>query len=37
MTEGEEGVCNPIGKTTISSNQMVPELPGAKPLAKEYT
>ena len=30
-TKGAEGVCNPIGKTTISTNQTLPtppELPG---------
>jgi hypothetical protein len=26
-TEGIEGVCNPIGRTTISTNQILPELP----------
>jgi hypothetical protein len=39
-TEGVEGVCNPIGRTTISTNQTplhVPELQGTKPPTKEYT
>jgi hypothetical protein len=36
-TEGVEGVCNPIGRTTISTNQTHPELPGTKPSTKEYT
>ena len=33
------GVCNPIGRTTISTNQTspTPELPGTKPPTKEYT
>jgi hypothetical protein len=30
-TERAEGVCNPIGRTTIS------ELPGTNPPTKEYT
>jgi hypothetical protein len=36
-TEGVEKVCNPIGRTTISTNQTPPELPGTKPSTKEYT
>jgi hypothetical protein len=39
-TEGAEGVCNPIGRTTISTNQnppFPPELPGTKPPIKGYT
>jgi hypothetical protein len=37
-TEGAEGVCNSIGRTTISTNQTAPpELPRTKPLTKEYT
>jgi len=28
QTEGAEGICNPIGRTTISTNQTPPELPG---------
>jgi len=38
-TEDAEGVCNPIGRTTISNNQTLPllELPRTKPLPKEYT
>jgi hypothetical protein len=34
-TEGTEEVCNPKERTTISTN--IPELPGTKPLTKEYT
>jgi hypothetical protein len=34
-TEGDEGICNPKGRTTISTNQMPPELPGSKPSTKE--
>ena len=39
MSEGTKGVCNPIGRTTISANQTPPtaELPGIKPPTKEYT
>jgi hypothetical protein len=36
-TEGVEGVCNPVEKTTISNNQTPQELPGTKPSTKEYT
>jgi hypothetical protein len=37
-TEGAEGVYNPIGRTTISTNQPdLPKLPGNKPAAKDYT
>jgi len=36
-TEGAEGVCNLIGRNTISINQNPPELPGTKPLINEYT
>jgi hypothetical protein len=36
-TEGAEGVCNPIGGTTISTNQIPLELPGTKPPTKKYT
>jgi hypothetical protein len=37
-TEGAEGVCKPIGRTTNNINQPdPPELPGTKPLIKEYT
>jgi hypothetical protein len=36
-TEGVEGLWNPIGSTTISTNQTPPELPGTKPSTKEYT
>jgi hypothetical protein len=38
--EGAEGVCKPIGRTTISTNQTPPPppgLPGAKPPTKVYT
>jgi len=34
-TEGAEGVCKPIGRTTISTNQTPPELPGTT--TNEYT
>jgi hypothetical protein len=35
-TEGIEGVCNHIGRTTLSINQIPysPELPGTKPSTK---
>jgi hypothetical protein len=33
----DKRVCNPIGKTTISTNQTPPELPGTQPPTKEYT
>jgi hypothetical protein len=39
-TEGVEGVCNPIERATVSTNQTPhhhPEHPGTKPPAKEYT
>jgi len=37
-TGGAEGVCNHIErKTTISTNQIIPELPETKPQTKEYT
>jgi hypothetical protein len=36
-TEGAEWVCNPIGRTTLSTNQYVPELPGTKLRSMEYT
>jgi hypothetical protein len=38
--EGIERVCNPIGRTTISTKKTplpTPELPGTKPSTKEYT
>jgi hypothetical protein len=35
MTEGAEGVCNPIGRTK-STNQTPAEFPGTKPPTKEY-
>jgi hypothetical protein len=35
-TEGAEKVCNPIGRTTISTKQPpTPELPSIKPPTKE--
>jgi hypothetical protein len=34
-TEGVEGVCNPTGRTKISTNQNPPELPRTKPSTKE--
>jgi hypothetical protein len=36
-TEGAEGVCNPIGRTTISTNETSLELPGTKLPTKAYT
>jgi hypothetical protein len=36
-TEEAEGVCNPIGRTTVSTNQKPPELPGTKPPTKGCT
>jgi len=36
-SEGAKRVCNPIGRTTISTNQTPPELPGTKPTTKENT
>ena len=41
-TIGAERLCNPIERTTISTNQIYPathtlELPGTKPPTKEYT
>jgi hypothetical protein len=38
-TEGVEGVCNPIGRTTVSTNQTPSpsRAPGPKPSTKEYT
>jgi hypothetical protein len=36
-TEGVEGICNPTGRTTISTNQNPPpELPKTKPSTKGY-
>jgi hypothetical protein len=35
-TEGAEGVCNPIGRTT-TTNQTPSELPGTKSPTKKYT
>jgi hypothetical protein len=35
-TEGAEGVYNPIGSTTVSTNQTPTRLPGTKALTKEY-
>jgi hypothetical protein len=38
VTEGVEGVSNPIERTTISPNQpLPPELPGTEPSIKNYT
>jgi len=37
MTEGAEEVCNPIGRTTMSTNKIIPELPGTKPPTHQYT
>jgi hypothetical protein len=37
MTEVAEGVCSPIRKAIISTNQTSPELRGTKPPTKEYT
>ena len=36
-TVGAEGVFNPIGRTTISTNQTSLELPGTKPSTNKYT
>jgi hypothetical protein len=39
-TEGAEGIFNPIGRTTTSTNQNptpTPEIPGTKPPTTEYT
>jgi len=36
-TEGAEAVCNPIGRTKISTNQTPLKLPETKPPIKEYT
>jgi hypothetical protein len=36
-TEGTEGVCNPRGRTTISTNKSPSKLPGSKPPFIEYT
>jgi hypothetical protein len=38
-SEEVEGVCNPIGRTTISTKQTTPppKFPGNKPSRKEYT
>ena len=36
-TEGAEGDCNTIGRTTITTNWIPPELPGTKPPTKEHT
>jgi len=36
-TEGAEGFCNTIGRTTISTYQTPSELPGSKPPNNEYT
>jgi hypothetical protein len=36
-TEGDEGVCNPTGRKTVSTNELPQKLPGTKPSTKEYT
>ena len=36
-TEGAEEDCNPIGRTTESTNLDPSELPGTKPKTKEHT
>jgi hypothetical protein len=38
-TEGAEGVCSPIGRTTIATNKTHthPEFLGPKPPTEEYT
>jgi hypothetical protein len=36
-TEGAKGVCNPTGRTTVSTNQSPPELQETTPPTKEYT
>jgi hypothetical protein len=36
-TEGVEGVCNPIGRTIISTNQMPQNSQGLKPSIKGYS
>jgi hypothetical protein len=35
-TLGTEGVCNFIGRATISTSRTSPKLPGTKPPMKEY-
>jgi hypothetical protein len=35
--QGDAGVCNPIGGTTIWTNQYPSELPGTIPPTKDYT
>ena len=35
MPEGAEEVCNPIGRITISTNQIIPKFPGTKPPSKK--
>jgi len=37
ITEGAEGVCSPIERTTISINKTPPGLPRTKPPTNEYT
>jgi hypothetical protein len=37
VAEEAKGVCNSIGKITISTIQSLPELPGIKSPSKEYT
>jgi hypothetical protein len=36
-TEGVEGVCNLIGRTTMSTNQTCPKHPGIKPSTEVFT
>jgi hypothetical protein len=35
-TEGAETICNPIERTTISTNWTTPDIPGTNPQTKEY-
>jgi hypothetical protein len=37
MIEGNEGDCNPIGRTTVSTNLDLSELPETKPPTKNHT
>lgn len=36
-SEGAEGICDPIGMTTTSTNQTFSVLPGTKPPTNEYS
>jgi len=36
-TDGAKGICNPIGRTTISTNQNTQSFWGTKPPTKGYT